>query len=54
MQVSELSCLGDFVLFGSVQVAELKAAKNSFFNVLPGVLKTTVKTSAVKHSQTQI
>ena len=35
-----------FCAFGSVQVAELKAAKNIIFSMLlPGVLKTTVKTS---------
>ena len=35
-----------FCAFGSVQVAELKAAKNITFSMFfPGVLKTTVKTS---------
>ena len=35
-----------FCVFGSVQVAELKAAKNIMFSMFfPGVLKTTVKTS---------
>ena len=44
-----------FCAFGSVQVAELKAAKNKIVSMLfPGVLTTAVKTSVFNQSQTRI